>query len=181
MSQDAHMSQDVWAPPRAELVEPAGEAERIRSEHLRHETAIRSISAIYFFASLILLTMGLPLILQGPQQARFGIAGLVCMLLGAGVIVVGVGIRRLRRWVRIPVGVLSGLGLLAVPIGTLINGYALYLVFGRKGQVVFSPDYQEIVERTPHLRRRTSPLVIALGLLILGLIAFAALRALYSG
>ena len=148
---------------------------------LRHETAVRSISALYFFAALFLVLISVPLILQAPHRASLRVAGLVYMLLGGGVVVVGVGIRGLQRWVRVPVGVLSGLGLLAVPIGTLLNGYALYLVFGRKGRVVFSPDYQEIVERTPHLRQRTSPLVIALGLLILGLIGFWVLRALYSG
>ena len=180
MSQDARMSQDVWAPPRAELVEPAGEAERIRCEHLRHETAVRSISSLYFFGALLLVLISVPLILQAPPRGSLG-GGLFCMLLGGGAVALGLGIRRLQRWVRIPVGILSGLGLLVVPIGTLINGYALYLVFGRRGQVVFSPDYQEIVERTVHLRRRTSPGVIALGLLILGLIAFGVFRSLYSG
>jgi hypothetical protein len=47
--------------------------------------------------------------------------------------------------------VLSGIGLLGFPIGTLINGYILYLFLSKKGRTVFAPEYQEVIEATPHV------------------------------
>ena len=41
----------------------------------------------------------------------------------------GCGMHRLRRWSRIPTGIISGLGLMGVPLWTLINAYILYRVF----------------------------------------------------
>lgn len=69
---------------------------------------------------------------------------------------VGTGIRQLKKWVKLPVGILSGIGLFGFPIGTLINAYILYLVFGKKGAVVFSKEYQHIIAATPQIKYRTS-------------------------
>jgi hypothetical protein len=72
------------------------------------------------------------------------------------------------------------LGLCAVPVGTLINGYILYLVASEKGATVMTEQYRQIVEQTPHIIYKTSAivwfllaLVIMLGLCIAGLL-FAA-------
>ena len=78
----------------------------------------------------------------------------------------------MKKWARIPTGILSGIGLLAFPIGTLINAYVLYLIFSAKGKMVFSDEYRAVIEQTPHIKYRTSIIVwIVLGLLLL-LIAF---------
>jgi hypothetical protein len=63
---------------------------------------------------------------------------------------------------------LSGVGLLGFPVGTLINGYILFLLFGRKGKTVFSEEYQVVIEQTPHIKYRT-PLVVWI---LLGLVLF---------
>ena len=103
-------------------------------------------------------------------------------LLGAGQIWVGTGLRRLRRWARIPTGILSGLGLLGFPLGTVINAYILYLIFSQKGKMVFSDEYQAVIEQTPHIKYRTSIVVwillgLVLALMALGIImAFVARR-----
>src|SRR4030095_8127226 len=94
---------------------------------------------------------------------------------------VGTGLRRLRRWARIPTGILSGIGLLGFPIGTIINGYILYLIFSQKGKVVFSDEYRAVIEQTPHIKYRTSIVVwIVLGLLLL-LIAAGIIAAVIGG
>jgi hypothetical protein len=78
------------------------------------------------------------------------------------------GLRRLQHWARIPSGILSGFGLLGFPIGTLINGYILYLLFSEKGKMVFSPAYQEVIRQTPQIKYKTSIVVwIFLGLILL--------------
>jgi hypothetical protein len=85
---------------------------------------------------------------------------------------VGTGLRRLKRWARIPVGILSGIGLIGFPLGTIINAYILYLVFGKKGVTVFSDEYRLVIEQTPHIKYKTSIVVwIFLGLVLLLIVA----------
>ena len=73
--------------------------------------------------------------------------------------------------------VLAVLGLIQIPIGTIINGYVLYLMFSDKGKVVFSPEYQEIREATPEVKYKTSMIVwvfLAILVVLLGVaLAFA--------
>jgi hypothetical protein len=95
-------------------------------------------------------------------------AALFLLTVGGLQLWVGLGLRKLRPWTRIAAGILSGIGLIAFPLGTLINGYILYLLFSKKGSTVFSADYQRVIADTPHIKYRTSILVwIVLGLLVL--------------
>ena len=93
--------------------------------------------------------------------------------------VLGYGFRRLRPWVRIPATLVAVPGLFAIPLGTLIQAYILYLMFSAKGRVVLGSGYAGIVAATPHLRyRRTVGDWIALGIvvaLIVGGIVFFAM------
>ena len=81
---------------------------------------------------------------------------------------IGVMIRKLKRGSRIGVGIISGIGVLGFPIGTLINGYILYLFFSQKGNYILTPEYAEIVRQTPHIKHKTSIIIwIFVGLLVL--------------
>ena len=80
----------------------------------------------------------------------------------------GWGVRGLRRWGRILGCILSALGLLGFPIGTLINAYILYLFLSKKGRTIFAPEYQDVIAATPDVKYRTSIVVwIVLGLLVI--------------
>lgn len=165
-----------------------GSPEYIRRELLSHEASIQSIGLLYLIGSVVVCVAGIGLLAaaisetpgsaQGTEFALVISLGLVVLGLFQGF--VGVGLRRLRGWTRIPVGILSGLGLLSFPIGTLINGYILYLVFGEKGSRVLSPEYQEIIRQTPHIKYQTSIIVkIFAGILlfVVAMIIFAVLFA----
>ena len=90
------------------------------------------------------------------------------LALGALSIVVARGIRQLKPWARITSIVLSIVGLIGFPVGTLINGYILYLLLAAKGRRIFAADYADIVAATPHIKTRSSIVVwIVLGLLAL--------------
>jgi uncharacterized BrkB/YihY/UPF0761 family membrane protein len=90
--------------------------------------------------------------------------------------------------IAIPVGltlttILSIIGLVGIPVGTLINGWILYLIHCKKGQTILSPGYQDIIAATPHVKYRRSVgdwialgLVLAILLGIVGLLIFSALR-----
>lgn len=146
-------------------------AEQMRKDHLKHEASIKSVgtlyligSAVWFFAgivSLVLLSDG-----KEPLEA-IGIA-VVLFLLGVAQVWTGLGLRRLQKWARVPTGIMSGIGLLGIPIGTIINGYILYLVFSQKGKTVLSDEYLAVIAQTPHIKYRTSIVVwIVLGLFLL--------------
>lgn len=148
-------------------------AEATRNEHLKHEASIKSIGLLYYLGGFGLLILALATMsAPGTQRGGAGsvvpvITAAVFLILGAGQICVGAGLRRLHKWARIPTGILSGIGLLGFPVGTLINVYILYLVFSQKGKTVFSDEYQIVIEQTPHIKYRTSIIVwIFLGLVL---------------
>lgn len=178
-----------YAAPEAlvyDLAPGQSHAETVRREHVRHEIQIKSVGSLYFLSALFMLIAAAGLLLapvgsiQGPFSAT-GI-GAFYLVLGLAVGYLAYGFRRLRPWVRIPGAILSGLGLLAIPIGTLINGWILYIMFCEKGRTILDPAYAEIVRATPHVEYvRTLGDKIALGVLfaIIGgfvLLVFWALR-----
>jgi hypothetical protein len=151
----------------------ASSVEQIRTTHLQHEASVKSVGLLYYLGggAMLLFTV---ISLAGGRAEGFVLA-LIFALLGAGQIAVGTGLRKLRPWARIPTGILSGIGLLGFPLGTLINGYILYLIFCQKGATVFSPDYQRVMAATPHLRYRTSIVVwifLALVAVLVGVAIF---------
>ena len=105
-------------------------------------------------------------------------AALIVMAFAAGYFWLGISLRKLKRGARIPAGVLTSLGLvggligcfgaivLSVTIGLgllpvllsfippLVCVYILYLLFSRKGTMVFSDRYALVVEQTPHIKYR---------------------------
>jgi hypothetical protein len=156
------------------------EAETIRKAHLTHEASIQSIGTLYFFGALLGCAVGIVTAFSGHDRAlavRVGIL-LAFVLFAALQVWVGIGLHRLRPWSRIPSGILSAIGLFGIPIGTLINGYVLYLLFSKKSATVFSVPYRGIIAATPHIKYKTSRVVLFIAFLlvaVLGLIAAAAI------
>lgn len=146
-------------------------AEELRKTHIKHEASVKSIGILYYLGAIAVFVAGIAAAIPGATKATGPEAIFVAVflfVLSAVQILVGTGLRRLRRWARIPTGILAGVGLLGFPIGTLINGYILYLVFSKKGAMVFSDEYQAAIAQTPHIKYRTSKLVwILLGLVLL--------------
>lgn len=153
-----------------ELVGEDVDAESVRRMYIKHEQAVRSVSLLYYVAAFftgvggvgMLIVMGTVAAEGGPEADGFLVV-ISAVNVGLSVLCVlgGNWLRRLDRRARPLVGVLSGIGLIHIPIGTLINGYILYLLFSKKGKVVFSPEYKEIIRQTPFIRPGMSGLIIA--------------------
>ena len=163
-----------YAPPaaRVEDVSLNSEAEAIRRTHINHEAAVKSAGLLYYLNGALTL-VGLASVavsgVRGPGELAAA-ALLVAMALGLGL--VGWGVRKLRPWARALGCLLSGIGLFGFPVGTLINGYILYLLLSRKGRTIFSPAYQDVIAATPHIKYRTSIVVwIFLALAVFLLVA----------
>jgi hypothetical protein len=159
-------------------------AEEMRKAYLKHESSVKSISLLYFLAGFAFLFGGVGILAAtiGEEASGGELAGgmVVALAFSAGFIALGASLRRLRRWTRIPIGIISGIGLLGFPVGTLIHGYILYLVFSEKGKMVFSEEYRDVMRQTPHIKYRTSVVVwVILGILVfilLGVIAMNVFR-----
>ena len=173
-----------YATPKA-LVEDVGshpEAEAVRRANLSHEASVRSIGTLYYLgalgATLGVLSTVVQLLLQPRHTGVLLMFGAMTVL-SIVFFLLGRGLRKLRPGVRVPTIALAGLGLLGFPLGTLINGYILWLMLSQKGRFIFSPEYAAVVEATPHIKYRTSILVwIFLGLVVVGLLAAIVIPAL---
>jgi hypothetical protein len=146
--------------PKANVddVSPSAEFETIRREHLSHEASIKSIGLLHYLSSAFLLLGAVVAVatqVSGKVNAATIGVLLLFLALAVGLLLVARGLRSLRPWVRIPATVVSILGLAAAPLGTLISIYALWLIHSRKGRLILSPEYGEIVEATPHIKYRT--------------------------
>ena len=175
-----------YAPPRAHVDDVAqanSEAEEIRQEHIKHEASIRSIGILYYLSggmlTVLAVVLAAGLFASKSDPLMVGLT-LLYLVLGALMLFVARGVRKLRSWARTTTIVLAAIGLLGFPVGTLINGYILYLMLSAKGKRIFEDDYKDIIAATPHVKYRTSIIVwIVLGILllaILGIIAAATLR-----
>ena len=177
------------------VVEVVEEAEQIRRQYLRHERAVRSIGDLYFLVGFLLMLGAvcagsaafMPTIKSPGTIVLAGVAILQGFLAAATFSIWG-GLHLLARKARISAGVVSAFGLFVCPlgaigsvgfspaglvvglIGTVINGSILYLLFCRKGQMVFSPEYREVMRQTAHMRYKSYFTWIVLAVLLTALI-----------
>ena len=163
------------------------DVESFRRSYLSHEASIKSIGILYLIPGILLLVFfsiaavgGVVGMVTGDVFGGGGLTeALVVMALVALQAYAGWGLRRFKTGAKLIVTVFSTIGLLAIPVGTLINVYILYLLYGEKGKVVFSDAYQDAIRQTPHIKYQTSTLVkVFVGLLIL-LIAVGIVSALF--
>lgn len=180
---------DAYRPPAANLefadrAEAHADAVAIREAHIRHERQLKSIGLLFGLGAAMLLLALLALLLPGddggPGNARqtAGVVGgsLIIAVFAALAVALAYGYRRLAPWVKYVGTPVSLLGLLALPVGTLVHAYILYLVWCEKGRRVLAPDYAAIIRATPEVRyKRTVGDWIALVLLLLLVAGFAAM------
>jgi hypothetical protein len=170
-----------YAAPAApvEDVSANAEAEAIRKAHISHEASVKAVGILYYLGGI-----GVTVAALGGLMAAKGAAGVGMtvglLAVGVGQFFAGYGVRALRPWGRIVGCILSAIGLIGFPIGTLINGYILYLFLSKKGRTIFAPEYQDVIAATPHVKYKTSILVWIFLALLLALFVFALLIPMFS-
>ena len=164
-------------------IEGVVDAVAVRQTYLNHESSVRSIGILYYIAGTLFGLLGTAGVFVEPEPSdepelpAAVVVGL-CLVLGVGYLLVGRGLRKLRPWSRIVSAVFAAIGLLGFPVGTLINGYILYLLFSEKGEVVFSEKYRQVIDATPEIKYKTSGFVwflLIFMLFLLGLLVLLAL------
>lgn len=145
------------------LLPPPADAEAIRKKHLNHEASVRSIGTLYMLGAVLVVLMGAALVARGvllpPTNEDANVIfvfSVAYMATGAVQFVIGRGLRDFAKSARIGGILLSCIGLLAIPFGTLISGYFIYILAGRKGKYIFSDEYQSIRSATTQISYRTS-------------------------
>jgi hypothetical protein len=168
--------ENPYASPKADTSDPdhvESEVERIRRQYIGHETAVRSISSVFYLAGLAwtihLLVWSFDVLRSGPSyRVVDGVVVLLLIGLAAGAFWLGYGVMRLRQIVLLPVGFITTVALLVVPFVSVL---ILHLVFRQNGRFVFSPEYQEIIRGTPSVQYRTSVVVWTLLCVLLAILA----------
>ncbi|GAB5404201.1 MAG: hypothetical protein Aurels2KO_24320 [Aureliella sp.] len=170
----------------------SADAESIRRAHIQHEASIRRIGTLQQIGALfsvVYVIVGIYFLIAAPKMGVepgdpneppayftriFGLgmavfSGLISALLWW----VGDGLKRFKNTQRTVATVLLAIGLISIPIGTLINGYFLWLLHSQKGNTIFSPEYRRIIKATPHVKPGMSCLLKALLALLAVCILFA--------
>ena len=143
--------------------------EETRKAYLNHEASIQAIGSLYLLSAVIALIAGIASFFQDEHTSA--LVGAVLVVLGLCQGWVGGKLRKLDPVAKGPATLLACLGLLAIPLGTIINAYFLYLLHSAKGKVVFSPEYRSVIAATPHIRYRMSIVVwILIGIVVLVLL-----------
>lgn len=171
------MEFNPYAAPQAQVLQATPQAEVERTLHINTEATIKSVGVLYYLGAFALIMMGVASF--SGRELEEGVSpqvmGAIFIALGAGQGVVGYGLRKLQSWARIPTVIFSCLGLLGFPLGTLINAYILVKLLGQQGKFVMTPEYRQIIEATPHVKRKTSivvwVLLILLLIILIGIIA----------
>ena len=177
---------DAYRPPAANLEfadRAAPDAVAIREAHIGHERQLKSVGLLFGLGAVVMALALLAIVLPGdagvPGNER-QMAGVVGsgVLIGLFIALAGAlayGYRTLQPWVKYAGTPVSMLGLLALPVGTLIHGYILYLLWCEKGRRVLAPDYAAIIRATPQVRyKRTVGDAFALTLLVLLVVGLGA-------
>ncbi|MCW1923218.1 hypothetical protein OKA05_11695 [Luteolibacter arcticus] len=178
------MTDNPYQPPAVqEVVAPAAPlsgAEAIRSQHLKHEAWLKAVGFFYLLSAILVALSVVALVaiyggVRTRSESGFGnwdgtFMGTL-IAIGIAQFISGRGLRKLRPRAKIPAALVAGFSLFNIPVGTVIGGSVLYLLFCAKGRTVLSPAYAEIIARTPHLRYR-APRWIWIALILIVVVLF---------
>jgi hypothetical protein len=198
---------ELGAPAAAGTDEDLARAEAIRSAYLAHEASVKSLGSLHYLGALFfgIAALGLGAYVMtarvgnNPFSAAMTAAAVLYVVMTGLNVALGNGLRGLRPWARWTDAVLMGLSflssllamvgwliaqlyapLLGGSLGLLFQAYILHILLSSKASVVFSPEYREIIARTPHLRYKTSLLVKFVLAVFVGLITLAIVGTLFT-
>ena len=187
MSQNEAMEMELnpYAAPHSQVLQATSQDELIRQEHINTEATIKSVGMLYYLGAFMVVFYGVGSIIIGissGSDALWGsiLIGVVLLAIGVGQGVVAYGLRRLQSWARIPTVIISCIGLIGIPIGTLISIYILVKILGKQGKFIMTPEYQRIIAATPGVKRKQSvvawALLILLIIILIGIIAAVSIK-----
>lgn len=158
---------------------------RIRQQFIDREGNVRSIAVALIVGGLILtIVFGILSVIHFSNGDRtdFPLATLfgVLALLGVVQLIIGIGVGRFRPRHRIGGIICCVVWLLFIPLGTIIGGACLWYLVRPTAKYIFTTEYRDVIQRTPHIHFRTSAvswgILITVWVAILALVAISLLR-----
>ena len=158
---------------------------RIRQQFIGCESNVRSIGGVMILGGLSLaLVFGFLSVMYFPlgnyvDNALAALFG-VLALLGVAQLMVGIRVGSFRQRPRIGAIIFCALWLLFFPVGTIIGGACLWYLLRPAAKYVFTPEYRDVIQRTPQVHFQTSAvswgILITVLLGVLALVAVSTLR-----
>lgn len=151
---------------------------QIRQQFIDCEANVMSIAGLLMFGGIIVTAvcgfLALGFLADG-GLAELGPAVLLALLGIAGIVqlIVGFQVRTFRPRARVGAIIFCALWLLFIPLGTLFGGVSLWYLLRPAATYVFTQEYRDVIQRTPHVRFRTS--AVSWGILIAVVLGIAGL------
>lgn len=167
------MELNPYAAPQSQVLQATSRDEIIRKEYLNTEATIKSVGILYYLGAIVLILVSvIPFTKSNPDLRSSDLIPVVLfLLLSIGMGVTAYGLRRLQSWTRIASIIISSIaliiGLINLSGGIIIHIYILVKMMGKQAAFVLTPEYQQIVANTPHVKRKTSVLVWVLLIVLL--------------
>jgi hypothetical protein len=141
-------------------------ATAMRRRYINHETSIRQFGRLYKLIGAALAGLaGLLLFLSVVFGIRGGnvrielLMAFLAVVISPILIITGRRTQDLQTSGRGMATLLGIVGMLFVPVGTILGAYQLYLLWSRPGVFVYSQEYRRVIALTPGVRSYTSPAV----------------------
>lgn len=181
------MANPYAAPAGALAPVDGSDMELERRDHRTHEARVRGLGVAWMVQGVVRVLGAVIPARAAWEQAEsatspglWTTAGLMAAV-GVATILSGVGVRRLQQWGWI-LGMLTSLvGLIYVPMGTVLSLWAMGLLLAPKGLRIFAPDYAELQAQTPDVSWEPKPIpamivaLVMVSALVGGCIALARL------
>ena len=155
-----------------------GDVVQFRQNHLSHESAIKGFALLYAISSGFSILVALAIVCIGALALTTGASSAVAVIAivysiayffaGGLAGLVSHGLYRLSDVGKIGGAIFAALSLCALPFGTALGAYLLYLIFSSKGNIVFSERYRSAVKETPQIRA-TIPIFVWVVLAVMAL------------
>jgi hypothetical protein len=170
------MEINPYAAPQSQVLQMTTQDEIVRREHLNTEASIKTIGILYYLGGVALISISvISLTSEGQRNGGYILLlGVSLLLVGAGMGVAAYGLRRLKSWARPLTILISSLavivGLINLSWAVVIHIYILAQMLGSQGKFVMAPEYQRIIAATPHVKRKTSIVMIVVLLVLVVLL-----------
>jgi hypothetical protein len=152
----------------------ASDVETKRSTLLHHETSILLIGILHYAAAGMLAAAAVALVvINGQPGMRFAA---LLGLLACGYALAGFMLRNLDARARYSATIMAALGMFAMPVGSVLSAYVLWLIHIKEGRAVLSPEYREVVAATPQIKCRVTHSTLAVGIVLTGVAVYRVLQ-----
>jgi hypothetical protein len=136
-------------PPPLPVQSPRPDAQQIRDNYRKAENRVKSLSALFIALPLPILVIVVGILANANASVTdylFALAYFGLFYLPSAT--TGIGLFFLKPWGRICGIILSIVGLLGFPIGTIIYGISLFILCSSNARYVVSQEYRHIVNNT---------------------------------